>query len=132
MVTIQISKGALVASLLAVSISVYTISFSQGKVVIQRSQQVVAAKNTNVADTIKQLNDPMFIMKGRIDALESNVMTLTRNLKKTQDDLRASQGLITELQLVNRPPKGYTTMFITKANFGNVDNNSLMKFFVRY
>lgn len=129
MVTIQISKGALVASMVAVSVSIYTLSFSQLRRVNQ-SPAAVSAKGNNAM--IKQLTDPMFILKGRVDDLELNVANLTKALKKSQDDLKTSQTEIATLQSLNKPPKGYTVMYITRANLDHVEGSALMKFFVRY
>lgn len=76
-----------------------------------------------------KIPDPMTILASRVDDLEKEQATLKAALKKAQDDVKAYKA---ECDQRNMPPHGYTTMFITRANFDHVEGTALMKFFVRY
>lgn len=115
------SGKALGSALVVVAVAIAAYSLAQVSPVIRKPN-----------DTIRALNDPMFILKGRVDDLEKLTGELVAKLKKSEEKAAAQQKELTELKDANRPPKGYTTMFITKTNFNNVEGSALMKFFVRY
>lgn len=75
--------------------------------------------------------DPVVVLRGRVDELEKLTKDLAQKLKKSEDQAAAMQKSITDLLGRDRPPKGFTTMFLTKANFDKVEDSALMKFFVK-
>jgi len=78
---------------------------------------------------IKKRPTPMEILQFQIDDLKLSLTQLKAELGMIQSGLKQCQD---DILLVNRPPNGYTTMFITKVNFDRVEDTALMKFFVRY
>jgi hypothetical protein len=78
---------------------------------------------------IEKRPTPLELLQFQIDDLRLSLIQLKAGLENTQSNLKQCQD---DLSLVNRPPNGYTTMYITKVNFDRVEDTALMKFFVRY
>lgn len=76
-----------------------------------------------------KMPSPMELLVSRVDDLEKQQAVIKAALKQAQDDLKKNKA---ECDLRNSPPKGYTTMYITRTNFDHVEGTALMKFFVRY
>lgn len=72
---------------------------------------------------------PMELLTSRVEDLEKENAKLKADLKAFRDEFARFS---TETKAALRPPQGYTTMLITKANFNNVEGSALMKFWVRY
>jgi hypothetical protein len=68
------------------------------------------------------------MLTSRVDTLEKDNVALRAELKAVQADLEKFHA---DYAISSRPPRGYTTMLITKANFDNVESTALMKFFVK-
>ena len=106
------------------AVALFAVSYAR-----QGATATVKARNS---ESIKALTDPMTILRGRVDDLEKLAVSQGKALKKSQDEVLALQREVQDLKDANRPPKGYTSMYITRNNFDHVDATALMKFFVRY
>lgn len=85
--------------------------------------------NTRPKATAYKMPEPIDLVKADVEKLKETVGKLKEELKTTQSDLAKTKE---QLAGSLRPPKGYTSMMITKANFGQVEDTALMKFWVRY
>lgn len=121
--THQISGRALLTALLAASLALAALSVVQA--------QIGKPVDTKTNKTISELTSPMYLLTQRVEELEKQSKELAARLKKSEEANTKTQEELTKLKEAIKPPKGYTTMFITKLNFSRVADNSLMKFFVR-
>jgi hypothetical protein len=71
----------------------------------------------------------MELLTSRVDDLEKENVTLHAELDALRKDLSKYHAEFT--RIAQGAPQGYTSMYITRANFDNVEGTALMKFFVR-
>lgn len=119
----HLSGRALTASLVATVVGLAALTFVQA--------QVVKPFDTKSNKTITELTSPIYKLTLRVEELEKQSKDLAAKLKKSEEANVKTQAELTSLKEANRPPRGYTTMFITKLNFDRVEGSALMKFFVR-
>lgn len=120
----RLSGRALVPSLLAAVVGLSVLTFVQA--------QVVKPVDIKSNKTIRELTSPIYLLTQRVEELEKQSKDLAAKLKKSEEANAKMQDDMTSLKEALKPPKGYTSMYITKLNFERVEGSALMKFFVRY
>jgi hypothetical protein len=88
---------------------------------IQNGPTLVNTRDIPAVDTQKSNSDRMDWMAGQIAALE----------RKVADDESVIASLSAEVEVLRKPPVGYTRAFITITNFGHLSPDDGIVYYAR-